>query len=207
MTASAANDLYQSIVKDLSARDQGQLRVALLADMVRELGAELMQLDSVELAAYAGRPSAVVHAELLEKHILQTSLSLDRAARMRLKGAERFRALLEAKGGTYSVEDMARVLGTTPDAVRKRAQRRQLLAIKQGKELRFPVFQLAADRDEPLAGLERILAAMKSRDPAEIILFLLQPLDGDETAMDLLRQGAIERVENAARAYLEQLAT
>lgn len=127
---------------------------------------------------------------------------------MRLKAAERFRALLEVNGGTYSVEDMAQVLGTTPDAVRKRVQRRQLLAIKQGKELRFPVFQLATAQNEPVAGLERVLVAMKSRDPVETILFLLQPLDeGGTTALDLLRQGAIERVENAARAYLEQLAT
>ena len=206
MSTEQAVMLYNSILQDLSKQKDGQRRIDLMADILREIGAELLRLQPADLAAYTGRPSAHIHAELLEKHLLQAPLSIDRLSRMRLKGAERFRLLLEANGGAYSAGEMAQVLGISQEAVKKREQRGQLLAIKQGRDLCFPVFQLAAHKNEPVPGLDLVLAAMPQTDPSEIVLFLLRPALDKKAPIDFLREGNIDAAIRLAKSHLEHTA-
>ncbi len=206
MSSESAKNFCDSILNDIARQSDGQRRLDLMVNILRDIGAEVLNLRPEDLTSYAGRPASHVHAEILERHLLKAPLSLDRLSRMRLKGADRFRTLIESAGGAYTADQMAEVLGISVDAVKKRGQRGQLLAIKQGRDLRFPVFQLNSSKNEPLRGFDSILSFLWDMDPSQICLFFLQTSDGI-TAIDLLREGNVESVLALARAYLEQKST
>lgn len=119
-------------------------------------------------------------------------LVAERAAKAR---TVHFRAELAAKaGGMIARGDMADILGVTPAAVDKQRQRRQILGVPYGTEIRYPAGQLIGGR--PASGLKPILAAFGDMDPWGQLQLLVAPIEGfsDKPAsiLDLLASGVDE---------------
>lgn len=155
------------------------------------LSAELLLMDKAELKELAAMTDAEVLAYIALKAVERVPYTIAQQARMRLKGSERFAALLEEHGGVYTTQQAAEVLGSTPEAVKKAAQRRRLLAFKQQGQWLFPVWQFN-DQGTILAGLADLLKALPEglAERDAVRFFLSQTEDGKAvTPLDLLQQG------------------
>ncbi|WP_380805937.1 hypothetical protein [Sphingobium tyrosinilyticum] len=72
----------------------------------------------------------------------------------------RFRADLAAQaGGMYDRAQVAEFLSVTPAAVDKQRQRRQILGVPYGTEMRYPAAQFKDD--EIIKGLKKVLEALR----------------------------------------------
>lgn len=135
---------------------------------------------------------------------------IDRVERMGLKGAERFQQLLERAGGSAATSWVAELLNTSEEAVRKRVQRNGLIARRTPTgELSFPRFQFDEAKGRLLPGLQGLMSRTKGWEPEELIRFLLvrhDPEHTDETPLQLLRAGKIDRVLSLAETHLDQRA-
>ena len=132
--------------------------------------------------------------------------------RLMEKGAARWRELIAAGGGACTVEEVARVTGMSADAVRKAAQRRQLLAYREGTRPMFPACQFEHGR--VLDGLRELAMQLPpGLSDRAVVSFFLSPPGTQESArspIERLRAGdpaEIEQARQAARLYLEQAAT
>lgn len=129
-------------------------------------------------------------------------LAAERAARARTAG---FRAELAARaGGVYARAEVAELLGVTPAAIDKARQRRHILGVPYGTEIRYPAAQFRDGAAVP--GLKPVLDALGDMHPWGQLQLLAAPLDGfgDEPAsvLELLARG----VDADTRARLAQLA-
>ncbi len=125
------------------------------------------------------------------------------------RGLEARQQLAEAEGGSASSEEAARLLGISKTAVLKRLEAGRLLAWREERlqAARFPLWQFDK-HGQVLAGLQEVLACL-NRDPNldawGKMLFFLQTKAGlgDKRPLDLLREGRVKEVCQAARAYAE----
>lgn len=183
-------------------------RAELILRVVETISREVSHLpaDSVDKLLRSSDPKLLVS---LAKASLADA-PIDRAERMALKGAERFQKLLQDAGGTVSTRWVSDFLGTTEEAVRKRAQRGSLIARRTASnELSFPRFQFDEAKGQLLPGLTKLLAETKSWDPDELIRFLLvrhEPASNDETPLKLIRRGEADRAIDLAQHHLNQRA-
>jgi len=126
--------------------------------------------------------------------------------RARLRGVQARRGLLGAEGGAVSSGQAAELLGITPQAVDKRRRAGKLLALPVGRAYLYPVWQFdERGRGGVLAGLEEVLGSFGVEDAWMRASYFLRKngrLD-DKRPLDALRDGEIESVERAARAYGE----
>jgi hypothetical protein len=165
--------------------------------------AELSE-DSVINATAAPTDLVVLVRALSSGELLDDLRSVEPLAPAFIRGIEGQRKLLEEHGGTLSAGQIGQMLGITRQAVDKRRRSRTLLALNMGRHgYRYPVWQLT--RSGPLPGLEDVLQALEPHDGWMQIAFFVSknPRLGDETPVDMLRAGKVERVVNAARAYGE----
>ncbi|MBQ0747388.1 MAG: hypothetical protein KBT82_10980 [Marinobacter sp.] len=125
-----------------------------------------------------------------------------------LKGAERFRKLVESAGGFVSSGWVAQLLEISEADVRNRAQRNTLIARRTASgELSFPRFQFDEPKGQVFAGLQTVLVETASWAPEELIRFLLvrhDPEHTDDTPLKLLERGELDRVLQLASVHLEQ---
>lgn len=91
-------------------------------------------------------------------------------------------------GGMFDRSHVAVMLGVTPAAIEKQRQRRQILGVSYGAEIRYPAAQFV--NGETVSHLKRVLEALGDTDPWEQLMLLTTPLDGfgegDETVLQLL---------------------
>jgi len=131
----------------------------------------------------------------------EDSLSLFKA---KCRGLEIKQKLLEAKGGVLSVNEVAKILGITRQAVDKRRQKGKLIAISWTRRgYLYPSWQFS--ENGVIEGLETVLIELKNYDSWSKILFMLNPnkrLNGN-TPLEELRKGNIELVQRASRTYGE----
>jgi hypothetical protein len=117
------------------------------------------------------------------------------------RGVKRKAAVLREAGGPLSAHDAARLLGSTPEALRAS---RSLLAVPMDNgEVVWPAFQF--ESQAMLEAIEKYLAAVKVDDPWVQLGFLylrLQELDG-RTPVQAIRDGLLDQVILAARHYGE----
>lgn len=122
----------------------------------------------------------------------------------RLRGQQARLALLSSEGGILSAAQVAELLNISRQAVNKRRQTGQLLALPVGRRrFAYPAWQLAAG--ETLPGLEAVLERLADHDPwmqGRFFLMANQRL-GDRRPLDELRQGNVEAVIAAAAVYGE----
>jgi len=165
---------------------------------------ELMDLSESALSDAAKAPDnwhamfrAMRNAEVLEQ--IQKS---DPLARAFLDGLHAKARLIEENGGVFKTDQVAEYLGVTPQAVNKRRALRQLVGITFRKRgYVFPAWQFT-DRGT-VAGLEQVLLALANYDEWMQNVFFINPNTrlGGRRPLDLLREGEIQEVLDAAREF------
>jgi hypothetical protein len=133
----------------------------------------------------------------------------DKLARAHVRGLEVRQQLVEAEGGSWSSEEVARLLQISKTAVLKRLASGRLLAWEEERlgAKRFPRWQFDT-HGHVLNGLEDVLAILNQNERLDAwakLLFFLQEkpsLDG-RRPLDLLREGKLKEVRLAAGAYAE----
>jgi hypothetical protein len=130
-------------------------------------------------------------------------------AQAHVRGLEVRRQLEAAEGGSWSSEDVARLLQISKTAVLKRLAAGRLLAWREERlqAARFPRWQFD-DHGHVLDGLEDVLAILNRDARLDMwgkVLFFLQekPSLGGRRPLDLLREGKLKEVRLAAEAYAE----
>lgn len=130
-------------------------------------------------------------------------------ARALIRGVGARQQLAEAEGGSWSSDEVARLLQISKTAVLKRLAAGRLLAWREERlqAARFPRWQFD-EHGQVLSGLEEVLDLLHRDQRLDVwgrILFFLQekPSLGDRRPLDLLREGRRREVEQAVRAYTE----
>jgi hypothetical protein len=130
-------------------------------------------------------------------------------ARAVLRGLEARGQLAETEGGSFSSDEVSRLLGISKTAVLKRLDAGHLLAWREERlqAARFPVWQFN-DHGQVLPGLEEVLAILNQDERLDAwgkVLFFLQEKQslGGRRPLDLLREGKLKEVCVAAHAYAE----
>ena len=98
---------------------------------------------------------------------------------------------------------VSELLGVSRETIRKKVDRKQLLALPKGSEDRvFPAFQFRGG--EVIAGLPEVLVALDT-DPFVALSFLLSRNQswGGLTALEALQKGRTEEVVSEARTLLD----
>jgi hypothetical protein len=138
--------------------------------------------------------------ERLADKLLPTS---DPLAMARLRGHVAMRELLNADGGALAASQVADLLGISRQAVDKRRKAGQLFAVALPRRgLLYPAWQFA-ETGTTLAGLVEVLAALRGHDGWAQARFFVTSSDRLEgkRPLDQLREGALETVLVAARAF------
>lgn len=167
-------------------------------------------------------------ADVIRKHRGQSSSSLARLAYMAFdisfgtretrqdkfalavaRGMEARQKLAEAEGGSLSSDEVARLLRISKTAVLKRLEAGRLLAWREERlrAARFPRWQFD-EHGHVLANLEDVLECLNQDQGLDAwgkILFFLQTKTslGGKRPLDLLREGKVKQVCQAAQAYAE----
>mgnify|MGYP000987965847 FL=1 len=124
---------------------------------------------------------------------------LDPTAALLAEGARAKQEVLERAGGVFGVNDVARILRISRQAVDKRRRAGRLLAVRQGQGYAYPVAQFVESGIVP--GLERALAAMPIEDPWMRLEWLVtedDALDGASPLMALKAGRADDVIVSAA---------
>jgi hypothetical protein len=194
------------------------------SDMPKTLG-----MSGVLADLPAGKRAVVEEfTEVIRKHGGQSSTSLARLACLAFsitlgiretrqdkfalavaRGMEARQKLAEAEGGSLSSEEVARLLQISKTAVLKRLEAGRLLAWREERlrAARFPRWQFD-EHGQVLAGLTDVLDCLhqdQGLDAWGKILFFLQAKTrlAGKRPLDLLREGRVKQVCQAAQAYAE----
>lgn len=168
-----------------------ELEEALYARLVGWLAATFEGADRSELRRAASAPS---NAEFLfwmfEQAALRDSLEEGPLLKARLRGVRARKELLESEGGTVA----------SGRAVDKRRRAGKLLAVPVGRGYRYPAWQFdERGRGGVVSGLEEVLESFGVEEPWMRASFFLRR----NGRLDVLREGEMEAVKRAARAYGE----
>ena len=141
-------------------------------------------------------------AALTSPELLAELAPIDPLAGARLRGMKVKQELLYSDGQPLRSEEVAQLLGISRQAVDKRRNKGQILAVSLGRRGYFyPLWQF---RDGAvLTGLDRILTALANFDGWTQLMFMKTGdlrLD-DRTPLECLVAGDVDAVVNAAACY------
>lgn len=130
----------------------------------------------------------------------------DARARAILRGKQQALADLRANGGAYTLGEVRTLLnGISRQAVNQKVRDGNLLTVPgPGDDHRYPTAQFMSD-GRPAPGLKAVQDALPTRSPWAVFNFMIQPdalLDGRKP-IDVLKEGNVDRVVEAARRYGE----
>lgn len=123
----------------------------------------------------------------------------------RLRGVRVCEDLIERAGGTLRAGVVAKMLGVSEEAIRKRLRTRTLIGIKSGRAYRIPAVQF--QNGQEVAGLRDVLRVMPVESPWMRLNWLMspEPRMGDRVPIEMLREGKETlKVIEAAQLYGEQ---
>lgn len=205
----AIQSLADAVAQVLLAGDE-PLRAAFLARSLTALARVVPRLDSATLGDAVGQPSdyAVLLRVLQEPAALATLEAGDPLAEAYLRGLEIDAEILRSEGGVMTVEEVAKHLGVTRQAVDKRRRAGHLLALPIGRHrYAYPAWQF--DPSGVLAGFEDVMDEFFAIGPWTRAAFFLganTSLDS-RRPLDELRRGNIDDVRRAAGALGQHGAT
>jgi hypothetical protein len=159
---------------------------------------------TVEEAAGQSSDLAVIIRALEQPEAIETLTEDDPFATARLRGVRERERLLSEEGGTWSVEQVAKHLQLTRQAINHRRKQGTLLGLDAGRHgFRYPAWQFA--RTGTIGGLERVLAALKHLDPWMQQAFMMgkNARLKDKRAIDVLRDADVSSVVKAASTFGE----
>lgn len=121
----------------------------------------------------------------------------------RLRGLARMAELRKAAEPCLETGQVCTLLGVSRETIRKKVDRKQLLALPKGGDRVFPAFQFKDGDVVP--GLNDILAKFDADSPFIVLSFLLSrsPDFNNRTAMEALLAGDQEVVLLEARNFLQ----
>lgn len=163
-----------------------------------------------ELPAVKGLNSAVgaESIALLAQAALKHDPLVSKRAILKLKGQMAFRQQIEASGGVYTTEDVAKLLAITPSAVRKRLERERLLSVPFGDKTSYPVWQF--DEQGVVKHFAEIMASLQTTSPVGVVqFFLTYDEELDQTPIEALKSGdatKLEAVKILAEQFNQQVA-
>jgi hypothetical protein len=165
---------------------------------------ELMDLSETALSDAAEAPDNwhAMFRAMRDADALAQIQKSDPLARAFIDGLDAKARLIEQNGGVFKTEQVAKYLGITPQAVNKRRSLRQLVGLTFRKRgYVFPAWQFT-DRGA-VPGLEQVLAALADHDEWMQNVFFINPNTrlGGRRPLDLLREGEIQEVLDAAREF------
>jgi hypothetical protein len=170
-----------------------------VANLIRALKARSARSSPVQLAQLAGMAFQKTFTGGRREEKLANALARGLSVREKMAAEE---------GGSMSAEEAARQLGMTKQSVLNLYHTGKVLAWRTEKQgaLRFPVWQF--DGDQRLPGLEKVMAQLNQAamlDDWGKIGFFLQTNERFEgrRALDLLREGRVGDVLQAAQRYVE----
>ncbi len=120
----------------------------------------------------------------------------------RLRGLERMAQLRKAAEPVLETGEVCALLGVSRETIRKKVDRKQLLALPKGGDRVFPAFQF---RDgDVLPGIAQVLSALNTDSPFVALSFLLSknPDWNAKSACELLQSGNVAAVVTEARGFL-----
>ncbi|MEO9337072.1 hypothetical protein ABFT80_06510 [Mesorhizobium sp. SB112] len=120
-----------------------------------------------------------------------------------LRGAEMKRDMLKAEGGALSAQQLAEHLGITPQGLGRKRERNHVFWLDVGDGYVYPAFQIG--KNGLLRGIREVLDAFQIDEPWMRVNFMLTGdlRLGGRRPIDLLREGKIDEVIEAATAYGE----
>ncbi len=120
----------------------------------------------------------------------------------RLRGLSRMMELRKAAEPVLETGAVCSLLGVSRETIRKKVDRRQLLALPKGADRVFPAFQFK--EGDVVPGLPEVLKALDGHSPFMVLSFLLSkgPSFAGKTAIELLRSGELDLVLAEARGLL-----
>lgn len=176
--------------------------------IVRSINAVIRFVALSEAAAVnattAPTDLGVLVRALSSNELLDDLKSVEPLAPAFIRGIEARNKLLNENGGTLSAEEVANVLGLTRQAVEKRRNAGNLLAVTTGRHgYRYPAWQFT--KSGVLPGLDDVLKALGSHDAWMQAAFFVgkNPRLGGATPIERLRSGQLREVLKAAEAYGE----
>jgi hypothetical protein len=121
----------------------------------------------------------------------------------RLRGLARIAELRKEADPCLETGQVCELLGVTRETIRKKVDRKQLLALPKGGERVFPAFQFKDGNVVP--GLGEVMEALDTDSIFVILSFLLSksPLFGNHTAIEELQTGNLESVILEARSFFQ----
>lgn len=192
-------------VEQLREADLSQARQAFVARALRAVTEIAERAAEDALIEATGAPSDYdVLLQALSQPGVRAELK-DPLALARLRGLARREQLLAAEGGVVSVEDVARQLGITRQAVEKRRRAGTLIGLATGRRgYAYPAWQFDPHTGV-LVGLRDVLKALADHDPWMQAIFMLDPNDrlAGERPLDAIRSGRVEEVVEAAQLFGE----
>lgn len=176
-----------------AGEEELRLRLAVAVDRLVDLVSPLAVSRALSAQTAFGSLSLLLD-RLLQEH--PEIALVDSRIPSNLELVEARRALLERAGGTYDTAEAAKILGITPEAIRKRIQRGLLLSYRTPSgEYRLPRAQFSDAG--VLDGLEEVLEAMHVEEPwMRIQLFF------DRDVAGALREGRLHDAIQAVASYL-----
>lgn len=121
----------------------------------------------------------------------------------RLRGLKQIMLLRKAAEPVMETGEVCELLGVSRETIRKKVDRRQIIALPKGGDRVFPAFQFKAGA--VLEGLPQVLGALDTDSVFTVLSFLLSrnPDLDNRTALELLQAGDLEPVLTEARTFLK----
>lgn len=164
---------------------------------------EIAVSDKLADLVMANSNSDVLLAALQTPEALSLFSKNDPLASAKLRGLEIKQKFLEMEGGCEGSEEIAQLVGVTPQAINQRRQRGKLIGFPRGKgKYIYPLWQFT-EEGKTIIGLEKVLDQLVGIDPWTQTAFFLNPnlrLNG-QSPLDLLRKGEDNLVINSAIAF------
>lgn len=174
--------------------------------LVRAIRALLRLTEEVSLEEATAAPTDydLLLALLQMPEAIQVFPSRDPLAEAKIRGLIAKQELLQAEGGVVSSEEAAQILGIKRQAVDKRRLNGKLIALPAGRAYVYPVWQFNPGQTIP--GLEKVLQHLQVRDPWMQTAWMINSNDrlNGRSPLELLREGNLEVVIDAAKIYGEQ---
>jgi hypothetical protein len=142
-------------------------------------------------------------AQLAACTIVHLDPTEQRLHKARLRGVHRLVELRKASEPVMQSGEVCQLLGVSRETVRKKVDRRQLLALPKGGVRVFPAFQFKDGA--VLNGFAKALEALETESVFSVLAFFLSPNEDFEnkTAIQMLESGEVETVLSEARTYLK----
>jgi hypothetical protein len=191
----AETDVLEPPVQKLLERGKKTLETVLTRAGSSSLGRLQTSTNEVNFLVEAARLAIAalgISADATEKRLLDA----------RLRGVARMIELRKAAEPVLETGEVCKLLGVSRETIRKKVDRKQLLALPKGGDRVFPAFQFQAGDVVP--GLDKVLAALDTDSPFIALSFLLSksPDFNGKSASELLQAGEVEPVVAEARGFL-----